>query len=375
MKGLGLYIHIPFCRAKCHYCDFASYTGKTEFYKAYTSALIQEMQRCDALANGGIETIFIGGGTPTVLPVDMLAEIFETINHYTIVTPGAEITMEANPGTLTPTLLKDLKAFGVNRLSLGVQAWQDHLLHALGRIHTAAQCQESIALAQDAGFENINCDLMFALPGQTELDWMETLEKAVAVSPTHLSVYGLTVEEDTPFGRLLEAGQLPLPPQETDRAMYHEAQRFLKEKGFEQYEISNWAKPGKAKCAHNMKYWRREPVLGFGLGAHSFDGVRRWGNTTDLQTYIQCGGCPPRTEDTVITPEAAMSEFMFLGLRLADGVDMHGFKAEFNQDMQAVFGHAIEKHLQNGLLKLEGSRLTLTNKGLDVSNMVFCDFL
>lgn len=373
--GIGVYVHIPFCASKCLYCDFTSFAGREESREAYKNALLREISGSGELAGRTIRTMYIGGGTPTALPASWLAEILEALARFRLA-EGAEITVEANPGTLNAETLRTLKAAGVNRLSVGLQAWQNGLLETLGRAHTAQMFEESYNAAVRAGFRNINVDVMFALPGQAMEDWLETLEKASALEPAHISAYGLTVEEGTPFGRLAREGRLRTPGEEEDRAMYAAAKGALARKGYEHYEISNFARPD-LFCRHNVSYWEREEYAGFGLAAHSFtDGARR-ANTGDLGAYIRADGdrLALRADMTKLDLRQAMEEFMFLGLRLMRGVEESRFRAEFGRELMDVFGEPVEELARAGLLTRRNGRIALTARGIDVSNIVFSEFV
>jgi oxygen-independent coproporphyrinogen-3 oxidase len=369
-KTAGIYIHIPFCVSKCYYCDFVSFAGMSERFESYKNALLNEI-RCFEPMFHSVGSVYIGGGTPTVLAASYITEILETVAGRFPVAQDAEITVEANPGVFGA--FAELRRAGVNRLSIGAQAGQDVLLKALGRVHTRSMIIECISTAAFAGFDNINADMMFALPGQTQADVSETVELLTSLGVTHISAYALTVEEKTPFGDKLSRGLLSLPDEETDRAMYAAITRRLTARGYARYEISNFAKPG-FESRHNTLYWRRGEYAGFGLNAHSFAGNARFSNTSDLDLYIAKKG-RAMSERIVLTKKDAMEEFMFLGLRLAEGVRADDFRARFGEDMFETFGKAIKKHVANGLLDTDGAYVALTEKGVDISNFVFVDFL
>jgi oxygen-independent coproporphyrinogen-3 oxidase len=374
MEPIALYIHIPFCVKKCAYCDFNSFAAP-ELMPSYLSALKKEMGGYKA-AGYAVKTVYMGGGTPTILNQRDLASLIQNIHSSFYIAPGAEFTVEANPGTLTKEKLLLLKHMGVNRLSIGLQAYQDRLLKVMGRIHTVKDFEESFALARQAGFDNINVDVIFGLPGQTLFDFKETLKNLVRLSPEHISCYALSVEEGTEFYNWLKQGRLFLPPEDEERAMYHEAVTFLKSRGFVQYEISNFAKPGR-ESRHNLAYWRDEEYLGLGAGAHSFLNGERFYNRSSLKEYIECleGGLSPVEGRELLDKEALRAEFCFLGLRLTEGISKTDFKIRFGKDLKEVYGKAIERLKNFGLLQEDGERLKLTSKGLDLANEVFMEFL
>jgi len=368
----GLYIHIPFCKSKCLYCDFNSYSGKADLMAEYAEALAREIRET---ATDGIKTIFIGGGTPTYLPLECWRLLADALRGLKI-REGAEFSVEANPGTFDEEKLKFLRKLGANRLSIGLQAVQDSHLRGLGRIHSFGEFLEGYRKAREAGFGNINVDLMFGLPGQTLEEWKESLETIAALEPEHLSCYSLIVEEGTEFWRRDQEVSLELPDEETERDMYRFAVEFLARKGYRQYEISNFAKPGR-ECRHNLIYWGLEEYYGCGAGAHSFvDGVRM-SNPAGIEDYIAFvkgeGGAGRETHRN--TEEDCMEEFMFMGLRKTSGVELADFRERFGRDMKDVYSDVIEKFESRGLLKIEEGRLALTPKGIELSNSVMCEFI
>jgi len=318
-----------------------------------------------------VKTIFIGGGTPSVFPAEFILDILNSVRNKFIVDENAEVSIEVNPGTVDSDKLYHYLKMGINRLSIGAQALQDRLLKALGRIHSGKQIFECFKMAKNVGFENINLDLMFALPGQTFEDWRATLNMAVELNPTHLSVYSLIVEEGTPFFDLFERGALKGISDEDDREMYYLAKDILKKAGFQQYEISNFAKKG-FECKHNIVYWKRKEYLGFGLGACSFFDEKRFHNNYDLLDYI---GGMWFGENEEFSKNDAFSEFMFLGLRMKRGVYRKEFFEYFGVELDDIFGDKIEFFLRQRLLNDDGERVWLTERGADVSNVVFREFL
>ena len=377
MESIGLYIHIPFCRQKCLYCDFPSWAGKEGQMQAYVDALTAEIQaQGKRYANREVISVFFGGGTPTALEIPMLAQLMRAVSESFRGAADAEITTEANPGTLSFEMAAALKKMGFNRLSMGVQAWQNSILRSLGRIHTIEEFLENYHAVRQAGFENVNVDLMFALPGQTMAEWQETLRHIVALKPEHISAYSLILEEGTPFCESYREGELHPVSEETDREMYHWAVDYLAEQGYRQYEISNFARAGR-QSRHNCIYWRAEEYLGLGLGAHSYmDGVR-FHNGYDLQAYISAEGNPLRLREDAerLTEADALAEFMFLGLRLTEGVSFARFRQRFGKEMDAVYGRELRELTELGLLVREKDGVRLSRRGVDVSNFVFERFL
>lgn len=418
--GIGVYIHIPFCKAKCYYCDFNSYSGSEHLIGPYFDALFAEIAlRLDSIGERRVETIFIGGGTPSLVDPDYIARLIEVCSKRLELESNIEISMESNPGTLTPVSLKKYKAAGVNRLSIGLQAWQDRLLESMGRIHRSGQFVDNFYAACEAGFENINTDLIFGLPGQAFEDWEETLEAVLALgesSPglTHLSCYSLAIEEKTVFGGMRKAGKLDEADDFLDRRMYRHTVETLAGKDYRHYEISNFALPG-FECRHNLIYWRAMEYAGFGAGAHSFLGGVRFSNKADIGQYIDAvnrlassgrgdgrdggvpggrfswhtwdrvpvplspGGEPGLFEDIrVIERKEAMAEFMILGLRLTDGISPDEFEERFGASLQAEYGDKLEKLVGKGLLECvshDGIRYRLTRRGLDFANEAFMEFI
>jgi oxygen-independent coproporphyrinogen-3 oxidase len=359
MQAYGLYVHIPFCRTKCGYCDFLSFASQSdETIRTYKNALLREIAQ--TTLRNPVDTIYIGGGTPTALPPVFLREIICALQRFDLA-PGYEFTVECNPGTLTAEMLAMLKKNGVNRLSIGLQAWQDRLLNIIGRGHTQADFANDVKNAQSLGFDNISVDLMFGLPHQTINDWKETLTAAAGFKPAHISAYSLTAEEGVPIW----AQRHHFPDDETDRGLYHFARGFLRDAGYVHYELSNFAKPG-FESRHNTRYWKRAAYLGFGLGAHSFDGAARWNNTGDMKTYLMNPSAPKRENYEIIHADAALSEKIILGLRLMEGVAASLF---------APYNDAADAFVRDGLLEYENSRIRLTPRGMDLANRVFSAFI
>ena len=374
---IGLYFHIPFCASKCYYCDFLS-LPRSKQQESYIEALIKEIERTSKSlpSDTRIKSIFIGGGTPTVLPPFLLEQLMMAITNHFKLESYCEWTIEANPGTLDEAKMEILKKYPITRISLGLQSTHDALLKHIGRIHTFKEWEESIRLIRKHTKWQINTDLMFALPEQTLEEFKETLETVVTYDLEHISIYALIIEEGTQFGEWYEKGQLQEVSEELDREMYHMAQTFLSEKGYEQYEISNWSKPGK-KCQHNIVYWRCEPYLGLGLGAHSLYEGKRYYNEEDIKRYIDCQGDinKIRYEEEQITDKMAMEEYVFLGLRLLEGIDENRFEEKFGKAIWTVYPEPLQKWIRLGLLIHKDNRIYLSDYGLDVCNEIFSSFL
>ncbi|HWI65032.1 MAG TPA: radical SAM family heme chaperone HemW [Symbiobacteriaceae bacterium] len=415
--AVSLYIHIPYCVQKCGYCDFNSYAGsQPSEQEGYVRALLLEMERWaqrPELAGQPVPTVFVGGGTPTMLEGRHLAAVIAGARRHFAVTQNAEVTTEANPGTIDfeGDKLKLACEAGANRISFGVQARQPHLLERLGRIHTPAQVEKAAAAARAAGFANINLDLMYGLPGQTPADFRETIDWALSLGPTHISAYSLIVEEGTPFYVDYDSGRLPLPPEEAEEEMFAEGKAMLEAAGFEHYEVSNFAKPG-CRSQHNQVYWRNEPYLGLGCGAHSFLELKaplpnlgaprprltasRVQGNADLATApgqpghryrfwnlktpaayrgaVERGDWPVEAGE-VIDRRGEMAETMMLGLRLLEGVSAERFAHRFGVSLNDVYGETIRKQVHNGLLEWAGGSLRLTPRGLRLGNQVWQEFL
>ena len=363
----GIYIHIPFCVKKCAYCDFLSF-AQTDNEEPYVTALLREIHATKFATE--IDTVYIGGGTPTALPPFLLCKILAEVAKLPL-TADAEITVEANPGTIDEKYLQALKKHGANRLSLGLQTTHSHLLETLGRMHSPEDFYENFHAARRAGFDNINVDLMFALPRQTEKNWLETLECIIALSPEHISAYSLTPAENTLLWEQLQGG-LSLPDEETDRNMYHAARRMLGAAGYSHYEISNFAKRGRvSESRHNVNCWTMKPYRGFGLGAHSFDfvgdGAARWHNTEDMKEYLATAGQAVAKDSYIaLSQQEVLSEEIMLGLRMTCGV---------NKNKLAAFENEAAKLVAEGLLFQNGNNLALTERGLDLANRVFSVFV
>lgn len=368
-KTIGLYVHIPFCVKKCAYCDFASFAGREGDEETYVDAVLREAERRSGL-EADIATLYIGGGTPSILPPQLMDRLLSGLRKRFVFLPDAECSCECNPGTVTADFLSVLRSHGINRLSFGAQAAQPRLLSLLGRIHTWARVEESVELARQAGFQNINLDLMLGLPTQTIEDVKETLEAALQLSPTHLSCYGLIVEEGTQMRRMVESGAWTLPDEDTEREMYELCRETLSRHGFAQYEISNFALPGFA-CRHNVDCWKRKEYIGLGSAACGFLGSTRYQNPPLLSDYL--AGKP--AEETGLSPEDAMFESVMLGLRMTEGVSNRDFLRMHGVSINEVYGEKLRKPLAQGLIAWHGDRLRLTRRGMDVQNSVLVELL
>lgn len=392
MKKISIYVHVPFCVKKCLYCDFLSFEGQEDSQHEYFKALTSEISiNSKAYKDYVVESVFFGGGTPSFVDEKCVCKALRTIKSCFTVDEAAEISIEVNPASAMFDKLAAYKKAGFNRISIGAQSLNDEELKRIGRAHNAAAFYETYENARKAGFENINIDVMSALPEQSFESYMETLKKVVDLKPEHISAYSLIIEEGTPFYDM----ELKLPSEEEDRQMYHETRKFLSDNGYHRYEISNYAKdsddpakdPERYECYHNKVYWVRGGYLGLGLGASSMVENVRWSNTRDMGIYIQELTKGPEGEDQkafidnirenveTLDRNSQMEEFMFLGLRLVKGVDVNLFKEQFGVDIGEVYGEVIAKNRELGLLDYIDDRLRLTEFGLDVSNTVMADFL
>jgi oxygen-independent coproporphyrinogen-3 oxidase len=413
--SVALYVHVPFCRKRCTYCDFNTYVGLSKLIPAYVEALCREIEAAREHWNAlTVPTIYLGGGTPSLLPLHLLADLLDATRDVFALSPSPEITIEVNPGTVTPVDLRGWRALGINRLSLGAQSTHDDELRILGRIHTWRDNVETVESARKAGFENISFDLIFGLPGQTVGRWEETLETALGLEPRHLSLYGLTLEEGTPLAEQVASDVLPAPEEGCSASMYELAEGMLAEAGFFHYEISNWAWatvgsgeeersaftwwPGPQDvelqlseavspyvCRHNLTYWRNRPWLGVGAGAYSWLDGQRWANVNHPEDYVAIwtGDNSPPTSNPLAMRQSLeeidraleMGETMMLGLRLAEGVTNERFESRFEESLTDVFGEELEDLQDLGLLTWDGSVARLTRRGRLLGNYVFARFI
>ncbi|WP_281183902.1 radical SAM family heme chaperone HemW [Trichlorobacter lovleyi] len=376
-----LYIHIPWCLSKCGYCAFSSKPLEPHKLEQTCTLLLQEMELAATAypLNQPLQSVYLGGGTPSLLSAEQVSRLLACSRSLFGHADDAEITLEANPGTVSLDSLTGYYQAGVSRLSLGAQSFNDQLLQTLGRRHTASETRSAFQLAQQAGFSSIGLDLICGLPEQTMADWQQDLAAALALQPDHLSVYGLTIEEDTPFAGRYPAGSDALPDHDLSASMLEEADSSLTAAGYDHYEIANFARPG-CRSQHNCGYWQRDGYLGIGPGAHSFLrqgwGIR-WGNQGDFETWAAAiqNNRLAATEKQQLTREDALSEYIFLGLRMADGISLNGFAEEFGERLEHRFSEAIHQLQQAGLLTCSQDRLCLTKQGMLLSNQVFVRFL
>ncbi|ABG84658.1 MULTISPECIES: radical SAM family heme chaperone HemW [Clostridium] len=376
MDKISLYIHIPFCAQKCLYCDFPSFARKDHLRKAYIEALNKEIINLREKHNNlEINTIFIGGGTPSVLESNELECLLKEIAKLNMA-KDIEYSMECNPGNLTEEKLEVMKKYGVNRISMGLQAKQDNLLKGLGRIHNYKTFKENFLLAKKVGFNNINVDLMFGLPNQRLNEWEETLREIISLEPAHISAYSLIIEEGTAFYNLYENDKLKLPTEEEERKMYHLAKKILEENGFNQYEISNYAKEGK-ECRHNLAYWNMDNWIGVGSAAASYINGKRIKNISSVEEYINSINEKGEAVEEIInnSKNDNMEEFMFMGLRKINGIDENEFKKRFSMNINDVYGEILNKYIDEGLLIRDSGRIFLSEKGIEISNIIMADFL
>jgi len=376
-RPLSIYIHVPFCQKRCIYCDFATFTGQDEQMPAYVAAVEQEIERrAGGLGRPPAQTVFFGGGTPSLLPPALLGRLLDAVRRRFTLDPRAEITMEANPGTLSAANLRAIRALGVNRLSFGVQSLNDGSLETLGRIHSAQDALDAFALARGCGFENVSGDLIYALPDQEMGDWQDTVTRLAALDLPHLSLYALTPEEGTPLWRQLERGQLTLPVSDRAAEMYEWARDRLAARGYKHYEISNWAKPG-WESRHNTAYWAQTPYLGFGVSAHGYyDGERR-GNVRGLAGYlrrIEAGRDPAIAVET-IDATRARSDGMIFGLRVIDGIERAVYRRQHGVDPLDLWPGEIALLRSQGLLSVTPEHIALTREAHLLGNYVWEHFL
>ena len=366
--SIGLYVHIPWCRSICTYCDFDRQAHAFELIPSYVAALVAEIGRQPAET---VHSVFFGGGTPSLLTAEQVAAVLRACRERHSLVPGAEVTVEANPGDLDAARVAAYCAAGVNRFSLGVQSFDDLQLRLLGRRHSASEAERAFREAQAGGADNLSLDLMYGLPGQSSAHWRATLERALALEPDHLSAYLLTIDERVPLGRQVARGQVLLPPDDDLAEMYETAQRLLPAAGLEQYEISNWARPGRAS-RHNLTYWRDEPYLGVGAGAASCYGGRRFKSTPDPARYVTAVADrrSELIEDERTSPLVAAQDHLALALRLREGLDLAGFEARFGFGLLPALRPAVDDLLRAGLLELEQGRLRIGQRHLLVSNEI-----
>lgn len=373
MKEMSLYIHIPFCRQKCLYCDFPSYAGKESLMDEYIDSLNKEI--INKGKNYLIKSIFIGGGTPSYLDEKNLESLLKAINQLNF-KKDIEFTVECNPGTLNEDKLLIMKNNNVNRLSMGLQSTNNSLLKEIGRIHTFEQFKKNYDEARKIGFDNINIDLMFGLPNQSVEEWKRTLEDAVSLNPDHISAYSLIIEEGTCFYKLYDDDKLNLPNEDEERTMYLSAKEVLNKYGYHQYEISNYSKDSK-ECYHNKVYWKCNEYLGLGVSASSFVDEKRFKNIDDIKKYIEKINKNEDVREDIHVNDIKddMEEFMFMGLRMIEGIKIKEFKDRFGRDVFEIYDSAIKNNMKKGLLLFDSEKLYLSAKGIELSNYVMSDFI
>ncbi|MEI3392430.1 MAG: radical SAM family heme chaperone HemW [Clostridia bacterium] len=382
MKKLGIYIHIPFCKQKCFYCDFVSYANQDKYFQKYVQALNKEINNFIDNNEFEVQTIYIGGGTPSLIDAKYIEEILRIFEKRNLLKEVKEVTIEVNPGTVTEEKLRNYKNSGVNRLSIGLQSTEDKILKQIGRIHCYDDFLNTYKMARKVGFKNINVDVMIGLPNQKILDVKNSLEKIIKLEPeppNHISVYSLIVEENTPIEKMLESGELELPDEELERNMYWYVKNFLELNGYKHYEISNFAKLGN-ESKHNLDCWNQKEYVGFGVAAHSYIDDVRYGNIGNVEEYIK--NCEngefgknkviDEVENDIFSKE---KEFMLIGLRKIEGVLIQDFKNKFGENPIFVFKDELKKLVDENLLIVDFDRIKLTNKGLDLANIVWENFV
>lgn len=374
MKEISLYVHIPFCDQKCFYCDFPSFAGKEQLKENYVKALIKEINN-KITKEYLINTIFIGGGTPSSLGCNELEILLKEINKLNL-SNNIEYTMECNPGNLTKEKLKIMKEYGVNRISMGLQAVQNTLLKSIGRIHNYDEFERNFKEARDFGFNNINVDLIFGLPNQSLENWKESLERIIALNPEHISAYSLIIEEGTAFYKLYEEDKLNIPTEDVEREMYNLAKSKLLEAGYYQYEISNYSKRG-LECRHNLAYWNMDSWIGVGSAASSYINNKRLTNTSVVEKYIEGinNDNPIMEEEIINSLEDNIEEFMFMGLRKIKGISISEFKRRFGKSIEDVYGPLLDKYENAKLIIRDGDNLYLSSQGIEWSNQIMAEFL
>lgn len=378
MKEIGLYIHIPFCKQKCYYCDFCSYANKLNMQDQYIYSIIKEIKNIKDKENYLIKTIYIGGGTPSIVDSDKIAEIiFEIKNDFKIF-KEVEITIEVNPGTITENKLKKYRECGINRLSIGLQSANDKILKEIGRIHNYMDFERTYKLARKVGFKNVNVDLMIGLPGQTIRDVEETLEKILEKSPEHISVYSLIIEEGTILQKKIENGDVKLFDEDIERSMYWRVKDVLEKNNYIQYEISNFSKQS-YESRHNTDCWKQKEYIGIGISAHSYLNSMRFSNICDIEEYIKNIQNKEYEKNVIIHEkqdyDTMMNEYMILGLRMLKGINIEEFKNKFNINPIKKYQKELKKMEKADLLEINDKKIILTKKGIDFANIVWEEFI
>lgn len=374
---LGLYIHVPFCVQKCNYCDFNSFRIKGNDKKEYLDSIEREMLLYkDEFKDKQFDSVFFGGGTPSILNIAELERLISAVFENFNIKENAEISMECNPGTIDKNKLTYMKKLGINRLSIGLQAIQNHHLKYIGRIHSYEEFEKNYLEAIEVGFDNINIDLMYALPNHKEEEWKLSLDKIISLNPSHISAYSLILEEGTKLYEMYDNDEFKLLDEETDIQMYNYTINKLRENGYNQYEISNYAKKDK-ECKHNIIYWKCDNYLGLGPGASGYIGNNRYSNISDLNAYNNkvSQNIKPVEEEIILTEKDKIEEFIFMGLRMNEGINLNVFEQRFNKKIYDIYKDVIDKLIYNKLLELSKDQLKLTQKGREISNTVFIEFI
>ena len=378
MEELGIYIHIPFCKQKCFYCDFCSFANKNEMQEKYVETVINEIKNITHKEKYTVTTIYFGGGTPSILNPKYIKNILQEIESSFKILDDTEITIEINPGTVNEEKLKKYKEYGINRLSIGLQSANDKILKKIGRIHDYKQFEETFFYARKCGFKNINVDLMIGLPTQTIEDVKQTLEKIIQKNPEHISVYSLIIEEGTIIEKLINENKLQLPDEETERIMYWTVVNELKENGYNQYEISNFSKKTH-ESKHNTNCWKQKQYIGLGTSAHSYLNKKRYSNTNNIEEYIKNIQENNISKNITIhekqTEESTMNEYMLLGLRMIQGININEFKQKFKTDPTIKYKKILEKLQKENLIQITKTSIKLTKQGIDCGNIVWEEFI
>ena len=378
MEELGIYIHIPFCKQKCFYCDFCSFANKNEMQEKYVETVINEIKNITHKEKYTVTTIYLGGGTPSILNPEYIKNILQEIKSSFKILDDAEITIEINPGTVNEEKLKRYKEYGINRLSIGLQSANDKILKNIGRIHDYKQFEVTFFLARKCGFKNINVDLMIGLPTQAIEDVKQTLEKIIQKNPEHISVYSLIIEEGTIIEKLINENKLQLPDEETERIMYWTVVNELKENGYNQYEISNFSKKT-YESKHNTNCWKQKQYIGLGTSAHSYLNKKRYSNTNNIEEYIKNIQESNISKNITIheeqTEESTMNEYMLLGLRMIQGININEFKQKFKTDPTIKYKEILEKLQKENLIQITKTSIKLTKQGIDFGNIVWEEFI
>lgn len=378
MERFGIYIHIPFCVKKCSYCDFVSFCSDEKIWEQYTNAVVCEIENKKIENSKKVTTIYIGGGTPSLIPENYIVKIINTVKSRFKIEESAEITIEVNPGTVTEKKLVAYKNVGINRISIGLQSAEDRILKLIGRIHNYQTFLSTYNLTRNIGFENINVDLMLAIPTQTKGELLNTLNKVIELKPNHISLYSLIVEENTEIKKALEVGKLEYVDEKVEREMYWKTKRILEKNGYFHYEISNFAKRG-FESKHNMDCWNQEEYIGFGIAAHSYINNKRFSNISNLEEYIKNINEENFEKNIELhenqTKQDKMKEYMMIGLRKIDGISISEFERRFRISPLFYFRFEIDKLVKENLLEVDLDYIKLTKKGLDFANIVFEEFI